>query len=55
MMDDHPDFTQLVETFRVLEAACAEMYEFMMRDKHRIDELLLRVSKLEKKLNTFVN
>ena len=49
-MEHHPDFAQLLETFRVLEEACSQMYEFMMRDKERLDHLTERITFLEKSL-----
>ena len=54
-MRDHPDFDDLVESFRILEEACAHMYELITKEAEIRNELEKRISMLEKKLNTFVN
>jgi len=48
-MDSDADFAQLVETFRVLEEACAGMYELMTKEKERLDRLEDKVTFLWKK------
>ena len=53
-MKDEPEWEDLVDAFRVLEEACAHMYEFIMKEKERSDDLAKRISTLEKKLYTFI-
>jgi hypothetical protein len=45
------DLDQLVRTFTVLEEACATMYEFVMHEKEKLDDLTRRMESLEKKLD----
>jgi hypothetical protein len=45
------DFKQLLETFYTLEKACGTMYEFVMREKSRVDDLIKRVEVLENAQN----
>jgi hypothetical protein len=49
---DDPDFGELVESFRILEEACAHMYELIMKEKERSDELEKRINILAQKLDS---
>jgi len=43
------ELRQFYKTFLTLETACATMYEVVMKQKTKLDELEKRISKLEEK------
>tara|TARA_R100000008_G_C3525957_1_gene136592 strand:+ start:341 stop:499 length:159 start_codon:yes stop_codon:yes gene_type:complete len=45
------NFEGLLKAFFKLEEACSVMYEFNMKEKKRLDDLIMRIERLENEKN----